>query len=76
MQRRPYVVAGLGVALFAAASLWLARIERAGPAALDVLLEGGIPATVYVPRDGGREAFLDPPPLDARPPGVVVGDER
>ena len=40
------------------------------------LLEGRIPATVYLPEPGGsagaREVLLDPPPREERPPAIVV----
>jgi dienelactone hydrolase len=53
---------------------WLGRLERSGPAHAEVSLDGGIPATLYLPREGGssREAFFDPPPHGERPPGIVL----
>jgi len=68
------LVSALAFAVFLGASLWLGRLERAGPAHADLVLEGGVPATYYIPVEGGdsRGAFLDPPERDARPPGVVL----
>jgi dienelactone hydrolase len=53
---------------------WLGRLERGGPAHAEVTLDGGIPATFYLPREGGssREAFLDAPPRGERAPCVVL----
>jgi dienelactone hydrolase len=68
------IVSALAFAVFLGASLWLGRLERSGPAHTELTLEGGVPATFYIPVEGGdaRRAFLDPPARDARPPGVVL----
>jgi dienelactone hydrolase len=73
MQRVLSLVAVLAAAAFLVGSVRLARLERSGPAHMDLVLEGGLPATVYLPGDArGPEAFLDPPPLAARPPALVL----
>lgn len=68
------LVSGLALAVFLMAAVWLGRLERGGPAHLDVALDGELPATFYLPSEGGdsRAAFQDPPAPDARPPGVVL----
>lgn len=70
-------IGAVGFALFLAASHWLAVVDRGGPPHSDVMLEGGVPATFYLPDDlpnqsESRAAFLDPPPRGERPPAVVV----
>jgi dienelactone hydrolase len=73
MARIVTLVSAAALALFLAASVWMARLDRAGPAHAEVMLEGGVPASVYLPAGGeGRSAFFDPPPREARPPAVVV----
>jgi dienelactone hydrolase len=73
MARIVALVSAAALALFLVASLWMAQLDRAGPAHADVVLEGGVPASVYLPQSGaGGLAFLDPPPRGARPPAVVV----
>ncbi len=64
-------VAALGLYLVSIA--WLGRLEKGGPAHADVQLEGGIPATLYLPEEGTeRTAFLDTPPLGERPAAIVL----
>jgi dienelactone hydrolase len=66
---------GLALAVYRLAAAWLGRLELSGPPHADVVLDGGIPATLYLPGAEGldpRSAFLEPPPRDARPPGVVL----
>ncbi|MBW2271797.1 MAG: alpha/beta fold hydrolase [Deltaproteobacteria bacterium] len=59
--------------VFFAASIWLARLDKGGPPHTELMLEGEVPATLYLPGDGEhREAFLDAPPRDERPPAVVM----
>ena len=66
-------VSALAALAFLVGITWLGRLERGGPPHVELVLEGGVPATLYVPGpDGaGLGAFLDPPPRDERPPGVV-----
>jgi dienelactone hydrolase len=73
MARIVALVSAAAFVVFLAASVWMARLDRAGPAHADVMLEGGVPASVYLPAaGGGGRAFFDPPPRGARPPAVVV----
>ena len=60
---------------FLFASAWLGRLERGGPPHADLMLEGSIPATLFLPATPGkvdRSAFFEAPPRDARPPVVVL----
>jgi len=58
---------------FLAASSWLGSLERSAPPHADVVLEGGVPATFYLPgTDPGLAAFLDAPPRGERPPAVAL----
>jgi dienelactone hydrolase len=62
-----------GLAVFLAATARLAWLDRDGPPRHDVTLDGGVPATLYLPPGSGcLGAFLDPPPLEERPPAVVA----
>jgi dienelactone hydrolase len=75
MLRSVGVASGLAFAAFLLATAWLGRLERAGPAHDDLLLAGGVPATLHLPgmRGGSEgEAFLDPPPRAERPPAIVL----
>lgn len=65
------VVSGVALVVFLIAAAWLGRLENGGPAHADVVIGTGIPATLYLPVEGDLRAFLDPPPRDQRPPGVV-----
>jgi dienelactone hydrolase len=67
-------VCGVALLVHLVAAACLGRLERGGPAHAEVALDGGIPATLFLPREGGSspEAFLDTPPRDARPPAVVL----
>ena len=54
--------------------VWLGRAERGGPAHLDLVIPGGIPATFYLPgqaAEGGR-AFPEPPGAGNGPPAVLL----
>ncbi len=52
-----------------ASILWLARLQAGGPARLEFQLDGGVPATLYLPWAAGS----GPPPDDvSRPPAVVL----
>ncbi|MBW2268544.1 MAG: alpha/beta fold hydrolase [Deltaproteobacteria bacterium] len=76
MRRGVLLFSAVALVIFLAGSLQLARLENGGPAHADLMLAGGIPATVFLPIEGGREAarrhFLEPPPRAARPPAVVA----
>ena len=71
MLRRVPIVSGVALALFLVAALWLGRLDRGGPPHGDLILEGGVPATLYLPGDAPGGGFpLDVPPpenLDGRP---------
>jgi len=54
--------------------VWLGRAERGGPAHLDLVIPGGIPATFYLPgpaAEGGR-ALPEPPAAGDGPPAVLL----
>lgn len=73
MLRRVAVASGVAFAVFLLAAVWLGREERRGPPHGDLVLAGGVPATLYLPgRDGAARAFLDPPPRGERPPAIVL----
>ena len=62
-------------AAFLFASAWLGRLERGGPPHADLLLEGAVPATLFLPVPTSGDAayaFVDAPPPGARPPAVVL----
>lgn len=63
-------------AAFLVGCIWLARTQNGGPLHADLVLAGDIPATVYLPVEGGargaRKYLLTPPPPEERPPAVVV----
>lgn len=62
-----------GLLIFLASATWLGRLEQAGPAHAELLLDGGIPATIHLPGPKtGRGAFVDPPPRGERPAAVVL----
>lgn len=67
-------VATLVALVLIGATLRLGMLERSGPTHVDLELGNGVPATFYLPEphDPGRFGLPEPPPLDARPPGVVV----
>jgi dienelactone hydrolase len=68
------LVSGIALAVYLVAAAWLGRLEQGGPPHAEVVLDGGIPGTLYLPGEGddSRSAFLDPPPRGARPPGIVL----
>jgi dienelactone hydrolase len=75
MARIVRIVSAAAFAVFLLASVWLARLDRAGPPHADLVLAGGVPATLFLPAEAGVEgmrAFLDAPPRDARPPAIVL----
>src|SRR5215470_1769277 len=75
MARSVRVVSAVAFAVFLCAAVWLARLDRAGPPHADVLLSGGVPATLFLPAApgiAGSHAFLDPPPRGERPPAIVL----
>jgi len=60
-------------ALFLGSAAWLGALERQLPPRAELVLSGGIPATLYLPgSEPGLEAFLDAPPRGERPPAVVL----
>ena len=75
MARAVGIASSVAFAVFLMATVWLGRLERNGPAHGDLLLAGGVPATLYLPGDGagtGPRAFFDPPPRGERPPAIVL----
>ncbi len=73
MQRIVSLVGVLAAAAFLLGSTRLAQLERSGPAHLDLVLDGGVPATAYLPDDRPpRAAFRVPPPDAERPPAVIL----
>jgi dienelactone hydrolase len=69
------IASALALGAFLLAAAWLGRLERGGPAHGDLLLAGGVPATLYLPGEAtgsGFAVFLDPPPRDERPPAIVL----
>lgn len=75
MSRPLALLSGIALALHLVAAAWLGYLEQGGPPHAEVVLDGGIPATLYLPGEEGgdpRNAFLDPPPRGARPPGIVL----
>jgi dienelactone hydrolase len=76
------IVSGVALAVFLIAAARLGSVERGAPRHADVVLEDGVPATLYLPGEGsGWSGFQDPPPPDARPPALVLvhgfaGDRR
>ncbi len=75
MVRGVRFASGIAFAVFLVATVWLGRLERGGPAHGDLLLAGGVPATLSLPGSGDvavQDAFLDPPPRGERPPAIVL----
>jgi dienelactone hydrolase len=75
MLRGVGIGSGVALAVFLVATGWLGRLERGGPAHGDLLLAGGVPATLTLPGRGGvgvQAAFHHPPPRGARPPAIVL----
>jgi len=75
MPRGVPIASAVAFAVFLLATAWLGRLERDGPAHGDLVLAGGVPATLYLPgpaSGAGPEAFLDPPPREDRPPALVL----
>ncbi|MEE8476076.1 MAG: alpha/beta fold hydrolase [Myxococcota bacterium] len=68
--------------VFLATTLQLGSLERGGPRHADLMLEGGIPATLFLPGAGSEfRSFLDPPSPGEGPPVLVLahgfaGDRR
>jgi dienelactone hydrolase len=68
------LVSGVALLGFLLASIWLGLLERGGPPHSDLTLEGGVPATLFLPPVAGEpiSAFTDPLPPDQRPPAVIL----
>ncbi len=67
MTRVYKVVAWLALAVLLASILWLARLQAAGPERVELRLESGAPATLYLPWPANSEA-----PEGPGPPAVVL----
>ena len=69
-----WLISGAGLFLFLASLVWLADLKGEGPAHADVMLEGGVSGTLYLPRAhvAGPVHFAVPALGEARPPGVVL----
>ncbi|MCG8588273.1 MAG: alpha/beta fold hydrolase, partial [Proteobacteria bacterium] len=68
-----WLAALLALPLFAVSAVWLAIEDNGGPTHSDLVLPGGLPATLYLTDERPwRQAFVDPPPADERPPVVIV----
>jgi len=74
MQRLVALASGLALAVLLFALARLGVHQAAGPSHADVALPGGIPATLYLPREshGPFGTLPDPPPQDERPPVIVL----
>ncbi|MGO9449823.1 MAG: dienelactone hydrolase family protein [Candidatus Binataceae bacterium] len=66
-----YVALAVAI-LFVVTVARLAVLEKGGPAHDDVMLDGGIPATFYLPGAGNPFFELVSSPQAQRPPGVVL----
>ena len=64
MLRHIPILSGAALGLFLVAAFWLGRVDRGGPPHGDLMLEGGVPATLYLPGAGPDGEF----PLDVPPP--------
>lgn len=73
MSRPVSLLSAAALVCFLAGSIVLARLDRGGPPHADVWLEGGVPATLFLPGDGGgRDGIFDLPPEGQRPPALVL----
>src|SRR5262245_45876024 len=65
---------GLAVVLHLLCLIWLGRAERAGPVHLDLVIPGGIPATLYLPGTPPADGSVFPEPHGAGngPPVVLL----
>jgi dienelactone hydrolase len=71
MRRALLIASGVCLLALLALELRLASLEAGGPTHWDLVLEGGTPATLYLPYGEGRFA-RQPPPADERPLAVVL----
>src|SRR3954471_21184960 len=58
--------------LFLLSITHLARLQSGGPAHQDVELPGGVPATMYLPGEGHPFYTSFAPPIEKRPPAIVL----
>ncbi|MDH3518890.1 MAG: alpha/beta hydrolase [Myxococcales bacterium] len=73
MTRAICAASGIAALLFLLSSCWLGRIERSGALHDDLLLDGGVPATLYLPGVSPTVMpFFDFPVRQDRPPGVAL----
>jgi dienelactone hydrolase len=64
----------IALAILLVSMLWLARLEATGPERLELQLDGGVPATLYLPFAAGEAAgqTASRGSASARPPAVVL----
>ena len=73
VHRIAWLISGAGLVAFLASMVWLADLKGEGPAHADVMLEGGVSGTLYLPRAQTESVvFAVPAPGEPRPPGVVL----
>jgi dienelactone hydrolase len=73
MARGLSMLSVVAMGVFLAAAARLGSIEGGQPRHTDMVLEGGIPATLYLPGPpSGWSGFRDPPAMGERPPAIVL----
>ena len=73
MPRTLVILSALALVVYLCAVVWLGALERGGPPHANVVLDSGMPGTLFLPQpSSGLEPFNDVPPRDARPPAVVL----
>ena len=73
VQRIIWAISGAGLLVFLASSAWLAKLDERGPVGADVMLDGGLSASLYLPgAQPTSRARVAPRFGEPRPPGVVL----
>jgi dienelactone hydrolase len=63
----------VALAVFLAAAVAYTSLDRTGTRRADLVLDGGVPATLWLPAPGASDSRLGPPPpRGERPPAVVL----